>query len=265
MLIKEFRISVPVSVDEYQVGQLYSVAMASKDETGGGDGVEVLKNEPIEHEEYGPCQYTHKVYHLASKVPGWIRVIAPSGSLTIHEEAWNAFPYCRTVLSNPDYMKDAFYIDVLTWHKPGKATEENVHGLNKADLAARTVENIDIVAPLANKKDYRAEYDPTKVRSEKTGRGPLALGWQETSEPVMTAYKLIRTNFKWFGLQSRVERFIVGAQRNLFHKFHRQLFCSLDQWVELSMPDIRALEAKIKAELDEKRQNAELCGTVGEK
>ncbi len=50
---------------QYQVGQLYSVAMASKNETGGGEGVEVLKNEPFENEEMGKGQFTHKIYHLA--------------------------------------------------------------------------------------------------------------------------------------------------------------------------------------------------------
>ena len=70
MLIKEFRITLPMTVDEYQVNilqgdeieaqawelqrdigffsfqvaQLYSVAEASKNETGGGEGVEVVNN-----------------------------------------------------------------------------------------------------------------------------------------------------------------------------------------------------------------------------
>jgi hypothetical protein len=99
MLICEYRVPLPMTVEEYQVAQLYSVAMASKDVTGGGEGVEVLKNEPMEHPKYGKCQYTLKVYHLASKVPGWIRVLAPKGSLEIYEEAWNAYPYCRTVIT----------------------------------------------------------------------------------------------------------------------------------------------------------------------
>ena len=34
-----------------------------------------------------------------SKVPTFIRVIAPSGALEINEEAWNSFPYCRTVVT----------------------------------------------------------------------------------------------------------------------------------------------------------------------
>ena len=46
MLIKEYRITMPMTVEEYQVAQLYSVAEASKNENGGGEGVEVIKNEP---------------------------------------------------------------------------------------------------------------------------------------------------------------------------------------------------------------------------
>ncbi|GLD74358.1 phosphatidylinositol transfer protein alpha isoform-like protein [Lates japonicus] len=111
------------TVEEYQVGQLYTVAEASKNETGGGEGVEVLVNEPYEKDgEKG--QYTHKIYHLQSKVPGVIRMIAPKGSLEIHEKAWNAYPYCRTILTNT-YMNDRFMIKIETWHKPDMGEQEN--------------------------------------------------------------------------------------------------------------------------------------------
>jgi len=43
MIIKEFRVTLPMTVEEYQVAQLYSVAEASKNETGGGEGVEEKK------------------------------------------------------------------------------------------------------------------------------------------------------------------------------------------------------------------------------
>ena len=42
---------------------------------------------------------------LLIQVPSWIKMVAPKGSLEIEEEAWNAYPYCKTVLSNPGYMK----------------------------------------------------------------------------------------------------------------------------------------------------------------
>lgn len=55
---------------QYQVAQLYSVAEASKNETGGGEGIEVLKNEPFDDfpllgGKYRKGQYTYKIYHLA--------------------------------------------------------------------------------------------------------------------------------------------------------------------------------------------------------
>lgn len=67
------------------VAQLYATAQASKNTTGGGEGVEVVKNEPYEKpNEKG--QYTQKIYRLASRVPGWVRTIAPAGALDLYEE-----------------------------------------------------------------------------------------------------------------------------------------------------------------------------------
>lgn len=101
-----------MTVEEYQVAQLWTVIEASKDETGGGDGVEILVNEPFNagsqyapEEElpgggtYSSGQYTHKIYHLASKVPSFIRLLAPGEALNVTEKAWNAYPYCRTVIT----------------------------------------------------------------------------------------------------------------------------------------------------------------------
>ena len=52
----------------YHIAQLFSVAEASKIETGGGDVVEVVKNEPWTEEKMGSGQYTYKIFHLARSV-----------------------------------------------------------------------------------------------------------------------------------------------------------------------------------------------------
>lgn len=49
MVVIEFRMRLPLTVEEYQVAQLYMVAKASKENTGGGEGVEVLRNEPYDN------------------------------------------------------------------------------------------------------------------------------------------------------------------------------------------------------------------------
>ncbi|XP_070761480.1 phosphatidylinositol transfer protein alpha isoform-like [Enoplosus armatus] len=264
MLITEYRIVLPISVEEYQVGQLYAVAEASKSETGGGEGVEVLVNEPYEKDgEKG--QYTHKIYHLQSKVPGFIRVLAPKGSLEIHEEAWNAYPYCRTILKS-EFMKDKFMIKVETWHKPDMGDQDNVHGLDESTWKNTNIVDIDIAdRKCINPKDYKPDHDPAIFKSEKTGRGPLGPDWKKELAknpncPHMCAYKLATAEFKWFGLQGRVENFIQMMEKRLFTQFHRQLFCWIDKWIDLSMDDIRRMEDETKKELDEMRKNDEIKG-----
>lgn len=149
MLIKEYRVTMPLTVEEYQIGQLFSVAEASKNETGGGEGVEVIRNEPFQdHALLGgrfTCgQYTYKKYHLQSKVPSLVRAIAPKGSLEIHEEAWNAYPYCKTILTNPGYMKSNFFIIIESMHVADAGQQDNVHELPPERLAKRQVVRIDI-------------------------------------------------------------------------------------------------------------------------
>ncbi|KAG1957539.1 phosphatidylinositol transfer protein beta isoform-like [Pimephales promelas] len=265
VLIKEYHIVLPCTVEEYQVGQLYSVAEASKNETGGGEGIEILKNEPYEKDgEKG--QYTHKIYHLKSKVPGFVKVIAPEGSLVFHEKAWNAYPYCRTIVTN-EYMKDDFFIKIETWHKPDLGTLENVHKLDSSKWKSVEVTPIDIAdKEQVSPGDYKVDEDPAIFKSVKTGRGPLGPNWMNELVnnpdcPRMCAYKLVTVKFKWWGLQNRIESFLHKQEKRIFTNFHRQLFCWIDKWVELNMEDIRRMEEETQKELEELRKQGQVRGT----
>ena len=257
--------TLPMSVEEYQVGQLFSVAEASLNETGGGEGVEVLNNEPYNNipllgGKFTRGQYTRKIYHLASKVPTVVKWIAPKGSLEILEEAWNAYPYCKTVLTNPGYMKGNFFIKVETYHINDRGETQNAHELTPEQLAMRKVVHIDIANDPVIQSDYKVAEDPARFKS-KGGRGPLKGQWMKTVEPVMTAYKLVSIEFKWLGLQNKVEKYAMDTERRLFTNFHRQLFCTIDRWIELTMEDIRRLEEKTQKELDSQRKTGAVRGT----
>ena len=73
--------------------------------------------------------------------------------------------------------------------------------------------------------------------------------------------QLVTCEFKWFGLQTKVESFIMQTEKRLFTNFHRQVFCWTDKWYGMTMEDIRALEDKTKEELEKKRAEGEVCGT----
>jgi Phosphatidylinositol transfer protein len=77
---------------------------------------------------------------------------------------------------------------------------------SEAELKERQVETLDICEAYHDKsaKDYRADYDSSLFRSEKTARGPLRKGWQSTAAPVMTCYKVCRLDFKYWGMQTKV-------------------------------------------------------------
>eukprot|EP00794_Sanderia_malayensis_P016240 gene16240-17878_t len=268
-VVKEYRIPLPITVDEYHIAQLYSVAEASKNETGGGDGVEIIENRPYENdpEHGGSGQYTYKIMHLEKKVPSLIRKLAPAGALLVEEEAWNAYPYCKTIYTNKSYMKDGFKVDIETWHKPDRVSKNDLenkhHTLTQSELRARKCDFIDIVNDPVSTSDYKIQEDPSVFKSEKTGRGPIkGAEWYATCEPYMCAYKLYKVEFKWRGLQTVVQNAIMKAVRRLLHNFHRQVFCWMDRWHGLTMDEIREIEEKTKLELDKQRHQGEVRGMV---
>ena len=72
------------------------------------------------------CAHVCLHTRVCSKVPSIVRLVAPKGALELHEEAWNAYPYCKTVVTNPGYMKDNFFARVETIHLADRGTTENV-------------------------------------------------------------------------------------------------------------------------------------------
>ncbi|KAK7926164.1 hypothetical protein WMY93_008474 [Mugilogobius chulae] len=162
------------------------------------------------------------------------------------------------VITN-EYMKDNFLIKIETWHKPDMGHQENVHGLDPETWKKVDVVYIDIAdRSQVEPKDYKPDEDPCRFKSVKTSRGPLGPDWKKELPnkkdcPHMCAYKLVTVKFKWWGLQNKVENFIQKQEKRLFTNFHRQLFCWIDHWIELTMEDIRRMEEDTRKELDEMR------------
>lgn len=80
--------------------------------------------------------------------------------------------------------------------------------------------------------------------------------------PLMCCYKLVEAEFKWWGIQNRVETLIHNQEKRLFTTFHRQLFCWIDNWHGLTMADIRRLEDETKADLEKMIASGEVKGTT---
>ncbi|XP_015798553.3 membrane-associated phosphatidylinositol transfer protein 2 [Nothobranchius furzeri] len=258
MLIKEYRIPMPMSVEEYRIAQLYMIQKKSREEScGEGSGVEILENKPYEDGPGGSGQYTHKVYHIGKHIPSWFCAILPQAALRVEEESWNAYPYTRTRYTCPFVEK--FVIDIETYYKSDTGNQLDVFNLSSAEKRQRTVDPIDIVKDYIAPHEYLVEEDPKMYQSVKTKRGPLTEDWIEeiNQDPgqcvVMCAYKLCKVEFRYWGMQSKIERFIhdVGL-RKVMVRAHRQAWCWQDEWYGLTIEDIRLLELETQLALAKK-------------
>nr|CDS34890.2 calpain (C02 family) [Hymenolepis microstoma] len=262
---------MPMTVEEYRIAQLYMIQKKSREEsTGDESGVEILKNEPYTDGPGGTGQYTFKIYHVGSHLPGWLRSIIPDAALRVEEEAWNAYPYTKTLYKVPFIEK--FSLEIETMYLDDAGERENVFNMSSEDLNARIVDYIDIVTdPLAPSKPME---DPSTYVSQVTGRGPLPSNWRaefqeamrtgrkypnQGTKPdatgsvvdqplpmrIMCSYKKCRVEFRYWGMQSKIESFIqeVALRRTMVNA-HRQAWTWQDEWYGLTMKDIRRLEAE---------------------
>lgn len=207
-----------------------------------------------------PRAHSEKIMHLKSKLPKFIAMVVPDSMTDIHEYSWNAFPWIRTEYTNP-FFGEKFVLSVETMHADDRGTQENAVNLSDEDLAKRKVDYLNIACD--GSVAMEEGEDPTKFLSKKTGRGNLKTTFIEDHDPIMTCYKVVKLRFKVFGLQSRVENW--GHQYGLrtpFLKYHRKLFCWIDEWYGLTIDDIRSMEAETaritKQKIEESKQKQEV-------
>lgn len=133
---------------------------------------------------------------------------------------------------------------------------------------------IDIVKDVVTGADYVEAEDPSLFISNKTGRGPLSVDWlneywnevkgkeqpTKNNKSLMCAYKLCRVEFRYWGMQTKLEKFIHDvALRKTMVKAHRQAWAWQDEWVGLTINDIREMERQIQEALQRK-----MAGNISE-
>lgn len=135
------------------------------------------------------------------------------------------------------------------------------HNLPPEELSQRNIEYLDIVQDSVAEHKYRESEDPRKVTIKKTNppRGPLKEGWVKESQqkniPIMCSYKVVRTKFEVWGLQTKVEAWTQRTIRDILLLAHRQAFCWTDEWYEKSYETIVAYERETYNKTNEKVVN----------
>ncbi|XP_072205165.1 cytoplasmic phosphatidylinositol transfer protein 1-like [Excalfactoria chinensis] len=247
MLVKEYRICMPLTTEEYRVGQLYTISKHSHQESEKGEGVEVVRNEPHEDPVHGHGQFTEKRVHLSSKLPSWARAVTPR-IFYITEKAWNYYPYTITEYTCSFLPKFSIYIE--TKYEDNCGDSENIFHSDKI-LGDHEVSFLDIAFDEIPERYYRSLEDPRFFSSAKTGRGPLREGWRQHTKPIMCSYKLVTVKFEVWGLQTRVEQFVHKVIRDILLIGHRQAFTWVDEWCGMTMEEVRRYERETQEATNE--------------
>lgn len=117
-------------------------------------------------------------------------------------------------------------------------------------MANRTVDEVDIAFDELV-KHYKREEDPKFFQSTKTNRGPLIEGWRD-DKPIMCSYKVVHASFEVWGFQTRVEDFIHRCIRDVLLLGHRQAFTWIDEWIDMTMADVRNYERELQEKTNQK-------------
>ena len=244
------------------------MARLNSEVTTNAEGIELVESKDYVDEKSGvPGRYTRKVYHLESRVPGWVKFLAPSSALKLDEESWDAFPNCKTVITNR-FFGERFSLTIESAHfNDDKGDRENALELDEERLKKRVVQRWDIGADQpTDKKEYKESEDPRLFDSKNFADkyGPLTEGWQEKADPHMCCYKVVTILFKVFGAQTKGESFLMDMEGQIFLKFHKEIFCWLDDWYGLSLEEIVASETKFYDAMGD-RLDVDEEGEEGEK
>ncbi|KAH0794457.1 Phosphatidylinositol transfer protein [Histomonas meleagridis] len=260
MKIIEFRVIVPTNVEKYEIGNRYMNYLYIIDEKGGGEGIEILNNEPFEN-EHEKGRYTYKIYHIKSKIPAAFRWAVPDKYLHFHEKSWNAFPHYFTQYSVPGMGKD-FVLSIESQHinyTNGMEIPDNIIGLSKEELKERKIVYLDVInGPVEPDKpefDMHGFVCPeaninTPINSNDKYDEKQIPPWVTRYDGPMTmCIKVVKFHFKWWGLQTAVEKFVMNSTYpGLFTNSHRKLMASMKDWYNMTMDQIIALEEKVTKE-----------------
>ena len=260
MLLIEYRIKLPLPLDQYQIAQLYTTVEMSKEFTSSGEGVEILENIPCDPaclpNHTGPSrkavtkvQRTLKRYYIPSAMSAAVGL----SDCILRESSFNGFPNLRTVVTAEAGTDGEFTIDTVCKKMDDPKDNANVFKLPQAILDKCSVVDIDIVND-SLPPDLLNKDDPKEVG--------LKDDWQESLIPrlSMVVYKLVfvksrETNKETKETKEAVNTLVMDSMRKVFTVFHRKLVCSQDMWKGLNMEDIRTIEQETKDVLDRKRSD----------
>jgi hypothetical protein len=246
MKFKEYRIPMPLTLDEYRLGQqwtenelfqeIFPTCITMNDQKR----LEIIEEKiPVNLKSNITSEtlITHKKYNLKDQKPKFLGLLFSNSKtdLILDEYSFDNWPYTLTIIENLDYsiriIIQSYYINNHLSNIYQNSNSQLYFSLNNEQMKyLKDYEIINIAERLEDKKDYRIDEDPTRnVSRKKPYLLPLQLNtkWYENwpnNQESMCVYKLIEL------IIFNEESFFTKATNKLIVKikisrFRKEFFC----------------------------------------
>ena len=266
MKIVEFRIILPLPLEKCRHASNFACFKRSSEAKGESDSEGMEFVEAYDYEENGEKgHFSHKVMHLKSKVPAVIRWVVPDKYLHIKELSHDAFPHYLTEYQMPGMGKD-FVLSTDTRHfdyKPRGKIPANASNLTSAELNQREIRYLDILnGPIYDKslnlKGFSfPDQEIEEMKSDEKPNEKEVPSWTNSyNGPMTLIVKTVKFHFKWLGIQSAVEAFVLNSVfPEVFMDNHRAMIKWAPEWSKVSPDDLKRMEHEKQQQDQSKEYN----------
>lgn len=279
MKIYEYRIVIPVDYARYEIANRHMCLDYIKTESHGGEGIEVVKDETYDMKQDDPNappkkgQHTYKILHIKSKIPAFVRWAIPDKYLHFHEDSTVEYPHYYTKYTVPGFG-EKFNCIIDSQHCEYKCDgdgvmkdfPENATNLNDDELKERKIVWLDIVHGNPKKSDvslknfkcdqYNLDFSAPEFNDEtkeemkqhqhKEDHPPI---WTTRYKgPMVCAIKVLKFELN-NSLKGIVEKTVTeSAMPKVFIESHRRMLHCINDWYDLTIPQMEKLEEEERQE-----------------
>ena len=251
MRIIEYRIIVPLSIEQCRLGCQYMCAKYQAELSKEGQGYEVFENRT----EADGSQFTHKALHFINKAPAALRWALPAKWCVVQEESIDNFPHYVTRYYSKEIARETAGDVTETTHMPythGMTIPENTFGLNNSELKKREVLYLDVLNGPKSEDDLDlhhfsfADGGVSEMTANHSGNENAIPEWVATYPGPMTLIvKVAKMHFNMWGLQKLAETYCMNNfYTPAYRDMHRYMIKHINEWHNMKDEDVRAVEQR---------------------
>jgi len=233
MVLLETRVILPLTIDEFKIGYVYTQNRLRKQNSDQKLNVVDIKSHcyqkpgtNVQSQNLG--LYTRKNLKILSSIPSWVFKIVPREKILLETQCWNEYPEVVTTLYHLPFLgKRVSFSLEQTVLADDDGKRKNVFKLNRSELKERKILQVDICDDkITDCLGVAATEDPKRV---KNSRCPLRRGWQ-IKKPHICVYNVFRVDVNIWGIQTKAEQLILDNIREVYLKILRFTVCWMNDW-----------------------------------